>query len=62
MVHDNVALTKEVDVNLEENMVFTVEPGIYIPGYGGVRIEEDVRVTEDGVEILTTATRELIEV
>ncbi len=62
MVHDNVALTKEVDVNLEENMVFTVEPGIYIPGYGGVRIEEDVRVTKDGVEILTTATRELVEV
>jgi Xaa-Pro dipeptidase len=62
MVHDNIALTKDMDMTLEENMVFTVEPGIYISGYGGVRIEEDVRVTKDGVEILTTATRELIEV
>ncbi len=60
-VHDNVALTKEVDMILEENMVFTVEPGIYEPGYGGVRIEDDVRVTKDGVEILTTATKDLIE-
>ncbi|UCF07519.1 MAG: aminopeptidase P family protein [Thermoplasmata archaeon] len=61
-VHDNSALTKEVDVVLEENMVFTVEPGLYIPGYGGVRIEDDVRVTSDGVEILTTATKELMEI
>lgn len=61
-VHDNSALTKEVDVILEENMVFTVEPGIYISGYGGVRIEDDVRVTKDEVEILTTATKDFIEV
>jgi Xaa-Pro dipeptidase len=61
-VHDNNALTKEIDVILEENMVFTVEPGIYVSGYGGVRIEDDVRVTKDGVEILTNATKELIEV
>lgn len=60
--HDNSALTKEVDVILEENMVFTVEPGIYIPGYGGVRIEDDVRVTSDGYELLTTASKELIEI
>lgn len=60
-VHDNSALTKEVDVILEENMVFTVEPGIYISGYGGVRIEDDVLVTKDGVELLTTATKDLIE-
>ncbi|UCE75090.1 MAG: aminopeptidase P family protein [Methanomassiliicoccales archaeon] len=61
-VHDGPAVTKEVDVILEENMVFTVEPGIYISGYGGVRIEDDVRVTKDGVEILTWGTKELIEV
>jgi Xaa-Pro dipeptidase len=56
-VHDNSALTKEVDVILEENMVFTVEPGIYEPGYGGVRIEDDVCVTKDGYEILTSAKK-----
>jgi Xaa-Pro dipeptidase len=60
-VHDNSALTKEVDLILEENMVFTVEPGLYIPGFGGVRIEDDVRVTSDGVEILTPATKDIVE-
>jgi Xaa-Pro dipeptidase len=60
-VHDNIGLTKEVDVILEENMILTVEPGIYLPGYGGVRIEDDVRVTSDGLELLTFGTKELIE-
>jgi Xaa-Pro dipeptidase len=60
-VHDNVGLTKDVDMVLEENMVVTVEPGIYIPGYGGVRIEDDIRVSKDGMELLTFGTKELIE-
>jgi Xaa-Pro aminopeptidase len=46
---------------LVEGMVITVEPGVYIPGYGGVRIEDTVAVTSRGCHVLHTYTRDLIE-
>jgi Xaa-Pro aminopeptidase len=50
------------DAPLEIGMVFTIEPGAYVPGVGGVRLEDDVLVTADGCEVLTEAPRALYEI
>ena len=41
--------------------IVTVEPGLYIPGFGGVRIEDNILLTADGIENLTTVPKELLE-
>lgn len=61
-VHEQPLLASIEETSLQENMVFTVEPGIYIPGWGGVRIEDVVRVTAEGCEVLSKSTRTLVEV
>jgi Xaa-Pro aminopeptidase len=60
LVHDGPGLSMTSDIVLQPGMVMTVEPGIYIEGLGGVRIEDDVVVAEKGSEILTKATKEMI--
>jgi Xaa-Pro aminopeptidase len=52
-VHEEPTISKNSEAELKPGMVFTVEPAIYLPRLGGVRIEDMVLVTEDGCEILT---------
>jgi Xaa-Pro aminopeptidase len=49
------------DTPLEEGMIFTIEPGIYRSGTGGIRLEDDVVVRADGPEILSSLPLELVE-
>jgi Xaa-Pro aminopeptidase len=60
-IHEKPVISPRSDSIVEEGMVFTIEPGIYIPGFGGVRIEDTVTVTADGCEFLTQAPKKLIE-
>jgi Xaa-Pro dipeptidase len=58
-VHEYPSMTATNTRVLEAGMTFTIEPGIYIPGVGGVRIEDDVLITETGFESLTSYPKEL---
>lgn len=60
--HDPGILAERSKDTLRENMVLTVEPGIYIPGKGGVRIEDDILMTRTVGKYLTTASRNLISI
>ena len=59
-IHESPAFSPRSEAIAQENMVITVEPGIYLPGKFGVRIEDMVRVTQNGCEDLTNAKKELI--
>ncbi|WP_255726693.1 Xaa-Pro peptidase family protein [Sporosarcina sp. ACRSM] len=59
-VHEYPSVTGTNELKLEKGMVFTIEPGIYHPEITGVRIEDDVAVTADGVEVLTKFPKELV--
>ncbi len=61
IVHDLPQLNARSTETLKANMVVTIEPGIYIPNWGGVRIEDDVVVTASGAQILSKLPKELIE-
>jgi Xaa-Pro aminopeptidase len=60
-VHEAPRLSRVVDTVLPEGAVVTIEPGAYIPGLGGVRIEDDVHLGAGGAHLLTEFPRELLE-
>lgn len=58
-IHEPPSIMEGNHETLEPGVVFTVEPGLYLEGWGGVRIEDDIRITADGAEILTSFDKQL---
>lgn len=58
-VHEEPNITSVNELILEEGMTFTIEPGIYLEGIGGIRIEDDILVTKDGCRVFTTRSKKL---
>jgi Xaa-Pro aminopeptidase len=61
-VHEGPRIAQKIEDTLKPNMVFTLEPGIYLPDFGGVRIEDIVVMGEKGVEVITRASKEMISI
>jgi len=59
-VHEQPGLNQRTDTNLKENSVVTIEPGIYVPSLGGVRIEDDILLQETGCIVLNHSPKELL--
>ena len=61
-IHEAPAVRPNSPAPLQAGMVLTIEPGVYLPGWGGVRIEDDVLVTPDGCEVLTHVPKDLASI
>lgn len=59
-VHEKPLFSVDYDKDLKAGMTITVEPGIYIPGLGGARVEDVLLIKEDGCEVLTPSTKDLV--
>jgi Xaa-Pro aminopeptidase len=60
-IHEEPRLSRACHTVLSAGMVVTVEPGVYIPNWGGVRIEDVAVITGDGARVLTGTAKELLE-
>ena len=58
-IHEAISLSRYSTTVLEPGMIFTVEPGIYLPGIGGVRIEDNILVTQTGGRVLSSLPKDL---
>jgi len=58
-IHELPFISPLSEGKLESGMVITIEPGIYLPGFGGVRIEDDILVTQNGHEVLSDLPKQL---
>jgi Xaa-Pro aminopeptidase len=61
-IHEPPRIGKKEKTKLQAGMVITIEPGAYIDGFGGIRIEDTVLVTENGCEVLTPTPKEFISI
>ena len=61
-IHEEPRMSPISNAVLKPGMVITVEPGIYLPGWGGVRIEDDVLITRNGCEVLTSVPKQVDEI
>lgn len=61
-IHEKPSVSKRSEESLETDMVFTVEPGIYLPEFGGIRIEDIVHFDGEKVNLLSNSSKELIEI
>jgi len=61
-IHEPPRIGRKDGTVLEAGMAITIEPGAYMEGYGGVRIEDTVLVTENGCEVLTPTTKDFIAI